>query len=152
MIVKHLDMYLKCCLKFGRQRTWIMDVFHGLIRALNFVCLFCFQMIFWLNIWMSEWWINDTQNTELNLYIQFNSVQSFDWLSHQGNMMDNSSQILFQTFLWETIVSSCGMRRDVHICNLAAGNSCKYNIISCDYTTFMIMTQMSRVKDAGDRQ
>ena len=42
------------------------------------------------------------------------SVQSLDRLGHQGDMTDDSSQILFQSFLREAIVSNSGTGRDVH--------------------------------------
>ena len=44
---------------------------------------------------------------------QFNSVQSLEQLGRWGNMMDDSAEILFQSFLRETTVSDTGMGRGV---------------------------------------
>ena len=41
-------------------------------------------------------------------------MQSLDRLSRQGDMTDDSAEILFQSFLQEAIVSSSDMGRDVH--------------------------------------
>ena len=52
--------------------------------------------------------------------VQFSSVQSFDRLRRRGGgggvggMVDSAAQILFLSFLQETIVSSSGMDRDAH--------------------------------------
>ena len=40
-------------------------------------------------------------------------VQSFDWFGWWGNMRDDSTEILFQSFLKEAIMGSSGMVRDV---------------------------------------
>ena len=45
--------------------------------------------------------------------LQFSSFQSLDQLGHQGDMRVNSAEILFQSFLQETLVSSSGVGRDV---------------------------------------
>ena len=44
----------------------------------------------------------------------FSSVQSLDRLGLQGDMRDDSAEMLFQSFLQEALVSSYGMGRDVH--------------------------------------
>ena len=41
-------------------------------------------------------------------------VQSFDRLGRQGDMRDDSAEILFQSFLQEAVENSSGMGRDVH--------------------------------------
>ena len=41
------------------------------------------------------------------------SIQSGDWLSHLGDMRDDSAEILFQSFLQGVLVNSSGMGRDV---------------------------------------
>ena len=45
---------------------------------------------------------------------QLNSAQSLYQLSHQGDMGDDSAEILFKSFLQEAFMSSSGMDRDVH--------------------------------------
>ena len=42
------------------------------------------------------------------------SVQSLDLLGHQGDMTDDSEEILFQSFLQEAFVSNSCLSRDVH--------------------------------------
>ena len=42
------------------------------------------------------------------------SVQSLHRLGRQGDMRDDSAEILFQSFLQEALVSSSGMDGDVH--------------------------------------
>ena len=42
------------------------------------------------------------------------SVQSLDQFGHQGDMRDDSAEILLQPFLQEALVSSSGMGKDVH--------------------------------------
>ena len=42
------------------------------------------------------------------------SPQSLHRLGRQGDMRDDSAEILFQSFLREAVVSSSGMNRDVH--------------------------------------
>ena len=49
---------------------------------------------------------------------KFSSVQSFDRLGRQGDMRDDSAEILFKSFLQEAHVSSSGMGRDVHSFNV----------------------------------
>ena len=44
---------------------------------------------------------------------QFSSVQSLDQLGRRRDLMDDSAEILFQSFLQEALVSSSGMGRDV---------------------------------------
>ena len=46
--------------------------------------------------------------------LRFSSVQFLDQLGHWGNMRDDSTEILFQSFLQEALVSSSGMGRDAH--------------------------------------
>ena len=50
----------------------------------------------------------------LNKERLFSSVQSLDQLGHQGDMRDDSAEILFQSFLQEVLVGSFGMGGDVH--------------------------------------
>ena len=45
---------------------------------------------------------------------QFSSVQSRDRPGCQGDMRDDSAQILFQSFLQDALESCSGMDRDVH--------------------------------------
>ena len=51
-----------------------------------------------------------TQNDQ----IQFSSVQSLNGLGRRVDMRDDSTEIFFQSFLQEALVSSSGMGRDVH--------------------------------------
>ena len=55
----------------------------------------------------------DTVTTGL-LLRGFSSAQSLDRLGRQGDMTDDSAEILFQSFLQEALVSSSSMSRDVH--------------------------------------
>ena len=41
-------------------------------------------------------------------------------MGYQGGMRDNSAEILFQSFLWEAIVSTSGTGRDVAVANVPA--------------------------------
>ena len=41
-------------------------------------------------------------------------LQSLDFVGHWGDTMDDSAEILSQSFLQEAIVSSSGMGRGVH--------------------------------------
>ena len=50
------------------------------------------------------------------LSIQFSSLT--DWVT-RGDMRDDSAEILFQSLLWEAIVSSSGIDRDIHTLMLA---------------------------------
>ena len=45
---------------------------------------------------------------------QLSSAQSLDRLGCQGDMRDDSAEIVFQSFLQEALVSSSGVDRDVH--------------------------------------
>ena len=45
---------------------------------------------------------------------RISSVQSLDRLGRWKDTMDDSAEILFQSFLQEALVSSPGMGRDVH--------------------------------------
>ena len=47
------------------------------------------------------------------------SIQSLDRLGHQGDVRDDSAEILFQSHLQEALVSSSGMDRDVHFLMLS---------------------------------
>ena len=44
--------------------------------------------------------------------MKFSSVQSLDWLGCWGNMIDESAEILFQTFLQEAVGSRSVMGRE----------------------------------------
>ena len=48
------------------------------------------------------------------MHERFSWVQSLDWLGHWGDVRDDSAEILSQSFMQETLVSSSGMGRDVH--------------------------------------
>ena len=50
----------------------------------------------------------------LKIQRKFSSVQSLDPLGHQGDMRDDSAEILFQSFLQEALLSSSSMGRDAH--------------------------------------
>ena len=53
------------------------------------------------------------------LATQLSSVHFLDLLGRQGDMRDNSAEILFQPFLQEAVVSSSGMGGDVHFLTLS---------------------------------
>ena len=74
--------------------------------------------------------------------VQFSSVQPLDRLGRRGgggsDMKDDSAEILFQSFLQETLVSSCGMGREVHslmlssqhvLCRPRRNKSRKFNLM-----------------------
>ena len=42
------------------------------------------------------------------------SVQSLDRFGRWGDMIDESAEVLFQSFMQEALASSSGMGRDVH--------------------------------------
>ena len=48
------------------------------------------------------------------MFSSVSSVQSLDRLGRLGDMTDDSTEILFQSFLQEAIVSSSGLGRDVY--------------------------------------
>ena len=47
------------------------------------------------------------------LFVNYNSFQSLDRLSRLGDIGEDFAEILFQSFLYEALVSSSGMGRDV---------------------------------------
>ena len=50
---------------------------------------------------------------------EFSSLRSLDRLGRPGDMMDDSAEILFQSFLQKTIVSCSAIDTDVHSCALS---------------------------------
>ena len=59
---------------------------------------------------------NSGSTCKRSLGNQFSSVQFnplTNWVIRE-DMRDDSAEILFQSFLWEALVSSSGMGRDVH--------------------------------------
>ena len=61
------------------------------------------------------WWV---RFNFLNID-RFSSIWSLDWFGRRRDMMDDSEEILFQSFLWEATVSRSGMGRNVHSLTLS---------------------------------
>ena len=57
---------------------------------------------------------SDKQTVILQTNNEFSSVQSLNRSGRQGDVRDDSAEILFQSFLLEALVCSSGIGRDVH--------------------------------------
>ena len=60
---------------------------------------------------------------QLPSVVQFSSVRTLDRFGRQEDVKDDSADILFQPFLQEALLSSCGIFRDVHSFTLSIQHS-----------------------------
>ena len=67
----------------------------------------------------------------------FGSVQSLGWLGCRGDTKDNSAKMLHHSFLREAVLSSSGIRRDLHVV-LTYSNICPVGCFFLPTTTFAV--------------
>ena len=127
----HMFLLTGFCSKMMDSKNMVSSVQFRWWYVVNFngTCFNCLDFV-------RRWWIAKTLSVQfrwrcvVNFYGTFplsefcskmtysknmvSSVQSFNWLGCQRHMRDDSAGILFQPFLQETLVSSCGRGRGVH--------------------------------------
>ena len=87
------------------------SVGHFLVYLLHFRALWSW----WISFLCSFTVIKLACSAGINVKsLECSSFQSLDQMARRGDMRDDSAEILFQSFLQETLMSSSGMGRDVH--------------------------------------